>query len=100
MANAPGDDLFPEARNPKDTCAINDRCWFLTRSGHRVVLVSGMPMAQYALEDRMSEAHAMLSLVDLGWADQNDVAKAFGYSVRTLRRYPRRFGARGLAGVG
>lgn len=100
MTNPPGDDLFPEARNPNDTCAINDRCRFLTRNGRRVVLVSGLPMAQYALEDRLSEAHAMVSLVELGWADQNGVARAFGCSVRTLRRYQRRFGAGGLAALG
>jgi transposase len=59
-----------------------------------------MPIAQYAVGDRMSEAHAMVSLVDLGWADQNDVAKAFGYSARTLRRYQQRFAEGGLAALG
>ena len=33
----------------------------------------------------------MVSLVDQGWADQNEVAETFGYSVRTLRRDQRRF---------
>jgi hypothetical protein len=78
MANTSGDDLFPEVRNPDGTCVINGRCFVITRDNHRVVLVSGMPIAQYALGDSMSEAHAMVSLVELGWADQNDVAKAFG----------------------
>jgi transposase len=59
-----------------------------------------MPIAQYALEDRMSAAHAMVNLVELGWADQNDVAKAFGYSTRTLRRYEERFAEGGLAALG
>lgn len=87
MANSSGDDLFPEVRNPDGTCFINGRCLVLSRDNRRVVLVSGIPIAQYAPGDRMSEAHAMVSLVELGWAGQNDVAKAFGYSVRTLRRY-------------
>jgi transposase len=56
-------------------------------------------MAQYALDDHMSEAHAMVSLVELGWADQNDVARAFGYSTRTLRRYQRHFEAGGLTAL-
>jgi transposase len=47
----------------------------------------------------MSEAHAMVSLVELGWADQNDAAKAFGYSARTLRRYQQRFAEGGLAAL-
>lgn len=100
MANTPGDDLFPEVRNPEGTLVINGRCLVLTRDNRRVVLVSGMPIAQYALGDRMSEAHAMVSLVDLGWADQNDVAKAFGYSARTLRRSQQRFAEGGLAALG
>lgn len=100
MANTPSDDLFPEVRNPEGTQVINARCWLLTRDGHRLVLVSGMPLVQYALEDRMSEAHAMVSLVQLGWADQNDVAGAFGYSSRTLRRYQQQFEEGGLAALG
>jgi transposase len=94
------DDLFPEIRNPEGAYVINGRCCVLTRDHRRVVLVSGMPIAQYALEDRMSAAHAMVNLVELGWADQNDVAKAFGYSTRTLRRYEERFAEGGLAALG
>jgi transposase len=100
MANSPSDDLFPEARNPKGMHVINARCRLITGEGRRVVLVSGLPIAQYALGDRMSEAHAMVSLVDLGWADQNDVAKAFGCSARTLRRHQRRFEEGGLPALG
>jgi transposase len=100
MANSSGDDLFPEVRNPEGTCFINERCLVLARDHRRVVLVSGIPIAQYAPDDRMSEAHAMVSLVELGWADQNDVAKAFGYSARTLRRYQQRFAEGGLAALG
>ena len=100
MANTPGEDLFPEVQNPEDTCVINGRCLVITRDHRRVVLVSGMPIAQYALSDRMSETHAMVSLVELGWADQDDVAKAFGYSARTLRRYQQRFAEGGLLALG
>ncbi len=100
MANTPSDDLFPEVRNPEGTQVINARCWLLTREGRRLVLVSGMPIAQYARDDRMSEAHAMVTLVQLGWADQNEVARAFGCSARTLRRYQQRFEEGGLAALG
>jgi len=77
------DDLFPHVHNPPTLQFINERCQIRTQDAHRLVLVSGMAWAQYALGDRMSEAHAMVSLIDQGWADQNDVARAFGYSVRT-----------------
>jgi hypothetical protein len=101
MANISAADFFPEVENPEGTYAINGRCLLITRDNRRVVLVSGMPIAQYALADRMSEAHAMVSLVELGWADQNDVAKAFGCSAdaptasTTLHR--RRLGCAGPA---
>lgn len=100
MSNPRSDDLFPEARNPEGPQVINGRCFVLTQDGHRVVLVSGIPLAQYAVGDRMSEANAMVNLIDLGWADQNDVAKAFGYSVRTVRRDQARFAEGGLAALG
>jgi transposase len=93
-------DLFPEARNAPELRAINDRCQIRTQDGHRVVTVSGIPVAHYALADRMAEAHAMVNLVEQGWADQNDVAGAFGYSARTLRRDQRRYEEGGLAALG
>jgi len=99
MANVRNDDLFPEARNPQGTCVINERCLVRTQDGFRIVSVSGIVLAQYALTDRMAEAHAMVSLVYQGWADQIDVARSFGCSVRTVRRHQRRFEENGLAGL-
>ncbi len=100
MAIIHSDDLFPETRNPEGTQVINERCALRTKDGYCVVLVSGMPMAHYPVGDRMSEAYAMVNLIDQGWADQNDVARAFGYSARTARRYQRRFDEGGLAALG
>jgi transposase len=89
-------DLFPDARNPPGTHVLNDRCVVRTQAGHRVVAVSGIVLAQFAVTDRMSEAYAMVSLVDQGWASQRAVAEAFGYSTRTVRRHGRRFEEGGL----
>jgi transposase len=100
MAKRVSEDLFPEARNPEDTCAINERCRFRTQDGHRVVLVSGVVVAQYEVTDGMAEAHAMVMLVSSGWADQNEVARAFGCAARTVRRHQRRFEEGGLAALG
>jgi transposase len=100
MATAQNQELFPDFQNPEDLRVINDRCLLRTRNEHRVVIVSGIILAQYAVNDRMAEAHAMISLVEQGWADQNDVARAFGYSVRTLRRQQQRFDEGGLAALG
>jgi len=100
MATAHDADLFPNARNPQGLHVINERCVVRTEDGHRMVIVSGMVLAQYALSDRMAEAHAMVSLVEQGWADQSDVARVFACSVRTLRRHQRRFEDGGLAALG
>ena len=100
MTAVPTDDLFPEARNPQGTVAINDRCVLRTQDGHCVLLVSGIVLAQYAVTDRMAQAHAMVSLVEQGWADQIEVARAFHCTVRTVRRQQRRYEDSGLAGLG
>lgn len=52
MGNTRADDFFPEARNPEGAQVINGRCFLQTQDGHRVVLVSGIPLAQYAVGDR------------------------------------------------
>ena len=93
-------ELFPAPEPPEGTRVVNDRCLIRTRDGHRVVIVSGVLLWQYTVGDRMAEAHAMVSLVEQGWADQNDVARAFGCAVRTLRRYQRRLEDGGLSALG
>lgn len=62
--------------------------------------VSGLSLAHYAAGDRMGEAHAMVSLVEQGWAKQTEVAAAFGCDERTVRRNQRRFESGGLAALG
>jgi len=71
-----------------------------TQDGHRVVVVAGVAIAQYALGDRMAEAHAMVGLIDQGWAEQKEVARAFGCSARSVRRHQRRFEEGGLSALG
>ena len=93
-------DLFPEVGLPEGTTVVNARCLMRTQSGHRIVVVAGVVIAQYALGDRMSEAHAMVNLIDQGWADQKEVARAFGCSARSARRHQRRFEEGGLPALG
>jgi hypothetical protein len=100
MTTHPSDDLFPDVRNPEGTLVISDRCTVKTQGDQRVVIVSGVVVAQYKVSDRLAEAYAMATIVDQRWADQNDVARAFGCSVRTLRRYGERLAADGLAALG
>jgi len=99
-ANDSQENFFPVPIPPEGTRVINDRCVVRTQDRHRVIVVSGIVLSQYTLGDRMAEAHAMVALIEQGWADQNDVALAFGYSVRTIRRYQRRFEDGGLSALG
>jgi len=101
MSQAPKQgDLFPEVGTPDSTTFVSARCLMRTQDGHRVVIVSGVVIAQYALGDRMAEAHAMVSLIDQGWAEQKEVARAFGCSARSARRHQRRFEEGGLPALG
>jgi predicted RecB family nuclease len=79
---------------------INDRCKVRTHDGRRAVIVSGIVLAEYSLGDRVGEAYAMVTLVEQSLADQNDVARAFGCSTRTVRRYQRRFEDGGVSALG
>jgi len=99
MAADLSNDLFPAVRNPEGTRHINGRCLLRTQEGHRVVFVSGVILAQYAVDDHMAEAYVMVSLLEQGWADQNEVAQAFDCSTRTVRRHQRRFEEGGLAAL-
>lgn len=100
MATVPDAEFFPTTHNAEGLLVLNERCIVRTENEHRVVIVGGVVLAQYALNDAMAQAHAMVSLVEQGWADQNDVARVFGCSVRTLRRHQRRFEEGGLAALG
>jgi len=93
-------ELFPEVHAPHGAAVINARCMVRTRAAHRVVIVAGVVIAQYALGDRMAEAYAMVSLIDQGWAEQKEIARAFGCSARSVRRHQRRFEDGGLPALG
>ncbi|HLB16281.1 MAG TPA: hypothetical protein VJM14_15215 [Burkholderiales bacterium] len=92
--------LFPDEDTPDDVAVINGRCIVRTRDGHRVVVVSGVALAAYAIGDLTAQAYAMVSLVEQDHADQVDVARAFGCASRTVRRHQRRFEDDGLRALG
>jgi transposase len=65
-----------------------------------VVVVGGLPVHHYRAEDAVAEAYAMVFLVESGFAQQTDVARAFARSVRTVRRYQGRYAQGGMAALG
>jgi transposase len=61
-----------------------------------VIAVHGVVFAHYSVEDQAAEAYAMISLWESEYATQSQIARAFGYSARSLRRYQQRFEAEGI----
>lgn len=87
-------------RDEQEAVVVNDQVTIRTHEGQRVVVVAGVPVHHYAVRDRTAEAFVMLNLVECGAADQNDVARGFGYSTRTLRRLEGRYDEGGIAALG
>ena len=85
---------------PEGVAFINPRCELHTRDGYSVVFASGIPVAYFAEGDAAGCAYAQVFLVTQGWADQNDVARAFKKGERTVRRNTRRFEKGGLLALG
>jgi transposase len=85
---------------PSNTVVINARCSLRIEADQRVIVVAGLPVHHYRAEDAVAEAYAMVFLVESGFAQQTDVARAFERSVRTIRRYQERYGDGGMAALG
>lgn len=96
----PQRELFAPPPRDEQAVVVNDRVTVRTNDAQRVVVVDGLPVHHYAVGDRAAEAYAMLNLVEAGFADQNDVARGFGYSARTLRRCEARFDEGGVEALG
>jgi transposase len=87
---------LPAASN---TVVINARCSLRVEADQRVIVVAGLPV-HYRAEDAVAEAYAMVFLVESGFAQRTDVARAFARSVRTVRRYQGRYAQGGMAALG
>ncbi|MGH8291584.1 MAG: putative transposase [Steroidobacteraceae bacterium] len=85
---------------PSDIVVINARCTLRTEGEQRVVVVGGLPVYHYCAADAVAEAYAMVMLVESGFAQQTEVARAFSKSERSVRRYQERYVQAGMAGLG
>ena len=88
---------LPAASN---TVVINARCSLRLEADQRVITVAGLPVHHYRAEDAVAEAYAMVFLVESGFAQQTEVARAFARSVRSVRRNQRRYAQGGMAALG
>jgi hypothetical protein len=94
------DGLFDHVQLPSGVVTVNDRVSVRTEGTHRVVSVHGVVAAHYDVSDRAAEAYAMVTLFESGYADQHEIARAFGYSCRSLRRYQERLAVGGVRALG
>jgi transposase len=80
-----------------EAIVINGRCTLRVEGEWRVIVVAGLVVHSYSAEDAIAEAYAMVLLVDAGYAQQNEIARAFGCSERTVRRHQQRYRQGGMA---
>ena len=85
---------------PSDTVVINARCTVRTEGDQRVIVVGGLPVYHYCTGDAVAESYAMVMLADSGFAQQTELAWAFGRTERTIRRHQERYAAGGMVGLG
>lgn len=78
---------------------INDHVYFSTEGTERVIFVHGVVFAHHDISDRAAEAYAMVSLFETGYANQNEISRAFNITTRSLRRYQERLETGGLAAI-
>ncbi len=87
------------ASAPSNTAIINARCTLRAEGDERVIVVGGLPVHHYRSDDVVAQTYAMVLLVDSGFAQQTEVARAFGKSERTVRRHQERYAQAGMAGL-
>ena len=85
---------------PSSTVIINARCSLRIEADEHVIVVAGLPVHHYRGGDTVAEAYGMVFLVESGFAQQTDVARAFGRSERSVRRYQARYAQGGMAALG
>ena len=91
---------LPAAALSNTVVVINARCTLRAEEDQRVIVVGGLAVFHYCAADAVAEAYAMVMLVDSGFAQQSEVAQAFGKSERTIRRQQGRYAQAGMVGLG
>ncbi|HVP44293.1 MAG TPA: helix-turn-helix domain-containing protein [Terriglobales bacterium] len=79
--------------------SINARCVLRAEGEYRVVVLAGLPVHHYSVQDAVAAAYAMVFLVDAGYATQKEVAVAFNCSERTVRRHQERYHEGGMTAL-
>ena len=93
IANTTTQRLLPlEEDVPADgRTQINESVWFVDQDGYRVVFRRHEPLYRVALSDTVHLRLVAVSLRQSQLATQAEIARAFGHSVVTQRRWERRY---------
>jgi transposase len=83
-----------------NTVVINARCTLRREDEQCVIVVGGLPVHHYRADDSVAQAYAMVLLVESGFSQQTEVARAFSIAERTVRRYQERYAQDGMVGLG
>lgn len=101
MTTTTTEPLFTATTEPASDgrTSINTFLWFVDRDGYRVVFCRHEPIYRVALDDVRHLRQVAVALRQSELATQEEIARAFGCSVATLRRWERRFQKDGLDGL-
>jgi transposase len=92
--------LVPPGTATSNTVVINARCTLRREDEQCVIVVGGLPVHHYRADDSVAQAYAMVLLVESGFSQQTEVARAFSIAERTVRRYQERYAQDGMVGLG
>jgi hypothetical protein len=83
--------LVPPGTATSHTVVINARCTLRREDEQCVIVVGGLPVHHYRADDSVAQAYAMVLLVESGFSQPTEVARAFSIAERTVRRYQERY---------
>src|ERR1700677_1198997 len=90
---------FPADPSPDARTFITPCLWFADNDGYRVVFYRLDPIYRVALDDMPHLRFVCVMLRQCELATQEDLARAFGHSVASQRRWERHYQQHGLDGL-
>src|SRR5271170_3761482 len=91
------DDTDPPTNHTRTS--INPTLWFIDSGGYRVIFCRHENLYRVAVNDTVSLALIAVTLRQSRLATQIEIARAFGHSVATQRRWEKRYAQYGLDGL-
>jgi transposase len=101
MSTSSSEPVLPLPADPSADARtyVTPNLWFVDHDGYRVVFCRHDPIYRVALDDLPHFRYVCVMLRQSELATQEDLARAFGHSVATQRRWERRYQQHGLDGL-